>query len=183
MELGPRIRFCWHLRSFVLLGRLMTQTDIIGKCPPRWNIEFQAGCEILNNISHLFIYKLQWRAAFIIEKHFFTKRCIRLWVHPDPMKPELRCNIAGRVQKQNSSCGSTINSLAPGRFGRNFIRVNWSWFPWMLAGVSLMRLPLDKRHWSVLMISQRWFRYGLLPSGNKSLSEPMLTQMSVATMT
>ena len=55
----------------------------------------------------------------------------------------------------------SVNSLTPRRFERRFIKANWSWFSWLMAAVSVVKLPLDKRQWSVLTISQRWFRYWL----------------------
>ena len=48
-----------------------------------------------------------------------------------------------------------FNSLAPGRFERNFIQANWSWFSWLMAGVSLVKLPLDK---STLVQVMAWCR-------------------------
>ena len=53
-----------------------------------------------------------------------------------------------------------VNSLAPGRFERNFIWANWSWFSW-LGHLSLVKLPLDKRYWSIFTISKHWFRQWL----------------------
>ena len=65
---------------------------------------------------------------------------------------------------------------------------HWPWEIWLKfyifklvfvinAEVSLLKLPSDECHWILWMINQHWFRYGLVPSGNKPLPEPMLTQI------
>ena len=43
-----------------------------------------------------------------------------------------------------------------------------------------MKLPSDKCHLTLLMISEHWSGIGLVPSSNKPLSEPMLMQIYAA---
>ena len=50
-----------------------------------------------------------------------------------------------------------LNSLAPGRFQFNFRKVILK-LTWMVAEVSLMTLPSDECHKTLLMISQHWFK-------------------------
>ena len=49
-----------------------------------------------------------------------------------------------------------------------------------MAFVSLVKLPPD--YLPILIINQHWSRQGLVPSGNKTLSESMLTQIYVASL-
>ena len=47
-----------------------------------------------------------------------------------------------------------------------------------MVGASLVKLPSDESHWTVVMISQ-CTGDGLMPSGIKPLPEPMLTLIYV----
>ena len=38
---------------------------------------------------------------------------------------------------------------------------NSSWFYWLMAEVTLVKLPSDQWHWALLMIRQHWFRQWL----------------------
>ena len=49
----------------------------------------------------------------------------------------------------------------------------------MMAEVSLMKLPSDDCHKTLLMIGNIGSGNGLVPLGNKPLPEPMLTQIYV----
>ena len=49
-----------------------------------------------------------------------------------------------------------------------------------MAEVSLVKLPSDEGHWTLLMIVKIGSGNGLVPSGNKPLPELMLTQIFVA---
>ena len=52
-----------------------------------------------------------------------------------------------------------INSLAPGKFEWNFRHLTFQiQFQWLMAELSLVILPLDQCHSTLLMISQHWFR-------------------------
>ena len=50
----------------------------------------------------------------------------------------------------------------------------------MMAELFLLKLSSDECHWTLLMRDQHGSDNGLVPSGNKPLPEPMLTQIYVA---
>ena len=77
--------------------------------------------------------------------------------------------------------GPAINSMAPGKFEWNFTNVifkqivvidDWG----ICCEIVLLWISLDFKWWSVNIGSGN----GLVPSGNKLLPEPMLTQIYVA---
>ena len=69
-----------------------------------------------------------------------------------------------------------LNSLAPGRCGSNFKSVNFEHMLWIKFMNPSVKLFWGECHRTPLMLNQ-CSGNGLVPSGNKLLPEPMLTQI------
>ena len=94
-----------------------------------------------------------------------------------PTTSELTLKDVGKTQPYQAS----INSMAPGKFEWKFEYVIFEWIfvidDWGFScEITLVWMSLGLHWWSVNIGSGN----GLVPSGNKPLPEPMLTQISVA---
>ena len=150
--------------------------------------------------------RISSQCGWIFDIHSHSRKCIRLWCFqkfPNPIFPlgafykytcvivltqlQQKCFRYGHVAWQHQVSSVTIvglpqiNSLAPGKFEWNFryvifkqIFVIDGWLKdlsWNCPNMNVTRL----QWWSVNIGSGN----GLVPSGNKPLHEPMLTEISV----
>ena len=80
-------------------------------------------------------------------------KCFHLMTSCNNMTPDMLSRMGCRIARNNQTwyckqnCNDDINSLAPSRLEWNFAEVNFSHIDWLVAEVSLAKLPSDESQW------------------------------------
>ena len=158
---------CWHR---TILIKYITQKQYSQFPPmhdfgkPWWGVAY---VPCMTNLRAVYVWVIRWHVTCMLSlaEHWQGRRALsnHVCAHSGISMWHVVClqHLARACSEQSrSTTVLPINHVIqmPQCLSGFVNHDYWSWFSWFMAGVSLVKLPLNKLHWSALMISQHWSR-------------------------
>ena len=170
--------FKWFVRDSALAGTavlhcLIHWTTVLPLLPTKQpKVQIMARCRsgdkplsepmLLSFRVHICATRLQWVNFMQVHSRVWRIYCARFMLYAEFVDRHIRFFTKPRRFSLNSRYIIHIfNSLALGWFKQNFEWVHFKLISKIDGWVSLVKLPSDECHWTILMVNQHWFRWWL----------------------